>query len=361
MFWLIFLLILIALQLMSWAFARALLWQFALDERIWRKRLIYSVLIISNLPMMLHILRLGKWFRITAGWLTVLWFALLTALAVVLLGKLFTLIRRRPHERLMRLFAALMFTGLFALSLYNAYTPTVRRIQITLDKPLNRPVRIGMAADTHLGVLVGAKQLDKLAAIMQQEKVDLILLPGDIMDDDTDAYYAENMRPHLEKLRAPLGVYATLGNHDLFGREQEITRAVEEAGITVLNDRAVLIGQSFWVVGRPDNLDKNRLPTAELLKQTNPSQAVFLLDHRPDAVLEHAKLPIDLQVSGHVHNGQVFPLNFIVRLLNPIHYGYGRIDKLNVVVTSGFGFWGVPFRLGSQAEVWIIDVKGKDG
>ena len=66
-----------------------------------------------------------------------------------------------------------------------------------------------------------------------------------------------------------------------------------------------------------------------------------------------------MQVSGHVHNGQIFPANFIVQRLNRIAYGYGKINDSHFFVTSGFGFWGVPFRLGSQSEVWIIDVKGK--
>ena len=215
-----------------------------------------------------------------------------------------------------------------------------------------------MASDTHLGILVGARQLDKLARIMQDEKVDIILLPGDIMDDDTVAYDAENMQPHLQKLHAPLGVYATLGNHDLFGHESDIAKAIKAAGITLLHDEVVKIND-FWVAGRPDNLDKKRMKTADLLKKTNLQEAIFLLDHRPDQVTEHSQLPIDVQVSGHVHNGQIFPANFIVQRLNRIAYGYGKINDSHFFVTSGFGFWGVPFRLGSQSEVWIIDVKGK--
>lgn len=67
-----------------------------------------------------------------------------------------------------------------------------------------------------------------------------------------------------------------------------------------------------------------------------------------------------MQLSGHVHNGQIFPANFITKMLYPaLAYGYKAIGNGHFVVTSGYGFWGVPFRLGSQSEVWIIDVKGK--
>ena len=179
------------------------------------------------------------------------------------------------------------------------------------------------------------------------------------MDDDIVVYEADQMQPHLTKLRAPLGVYATLGNHDLFGHQNEIVQAIEQAGIQVLWDDVLHIDNRFWLVGRPDNLDTHRAQTADLLKHTNPREPVFLLDHRPDKINEHSKLPIDLQVSGHVHNGQIFPLNFLVYAINRVSYGYEKINQGHFVVTSGFGFWGVPFRLASQSEVWIIDVKGK--
>lgn len=98
--------------------------------------------------------------------------------------------------------------------------------------------------------------------------------------------------------------------------------------------------------------------TATLLKQVDTHKPVILLDHRPSQIEQHAQLPIDIQVSCHVHNGQVFPANLIVWAINRVHYGYERIHNGHFFVTSGYGFWGVPFRLGSQSEVMIIDVQG---
>ena len=85
------------------------------------------------------------------------------------------------------LLTPILFIGITALSVYNAYVTRVIHYEITLDKPI-KPLRIGMASDLHLGKLFGGKELDKLAEIMQQEKVDIILLPGDIMDDNVNAY-----------------------------------------------------------------------------------------------------------------------------------------------------------------------------
>ena len=85
------------------------------------------------------------------------------------------------------------------------------------------------------------------------------------------------------------------------------------------------------------------------------------MDHRPSDIEAHSKLPIDLQVSGHVHKGQIFPANLLAEYVNRRAYGHEKIGFGHYVVTSGYGFWGVPLRLGSQAEVWVIDVKGKSG
>ena len=352
---------LVAMQVFHYLLARFLIWLLALQShsaRIW----VYCIVFLLGNGLMLTTLfmRIHALFRITAAWLALLLFVAFTGAIVLFLEHICRLLFKQPQkrERALRILSPLILLGFIGIAIYNAYTPVVRYAKIQLAKPLSQPLRIAMASDLHLGILVGARQLDKLAQIVHHEKAEIVLLPGDIMDDDTVAYDAENMQPHLQKLRAPLGVYATLGNHDLMGHESEITQALENAGIQVLYDQAIQI-HDFWIVGRPDNLDRQRKKTIDLLQQTNPQQVIILLDHRPDAVTEHSNLPLDIQVSGHVHNGQIFPANLIVRYLNRIAYGYENINNKHFFVSSGFGFWGIPFRLGSQSEVWIIDVIGK--
>ena len=349
------------MQPFTYGFYKALCWQFEgrLKKR-GRRLLCLALFAFGNGLIILSLLRLWHGsFRLTALWMVLL---LYTGFAALFVWLLKLLLRKRVADEklrhILRIAAPAAVASLFCLSLYHAYLPTVRHYRVVLDKPLAKPLRIGVASDLHLGILFGARQLDKLAGIMQQEKADIILLPGDIMDDDTAAYEAEHMQPHLSKLRAPLGVYATLGNHDLFGAQRQITRAIEAAGITVLNDEIIETG-GLTVIGRPDDLDKGRLKTAELLKQADTSKPVVLLDHRPSEIELHSTLPIDIQVSGHVHNGQIFPANFIVRAINRLHYGYEKIGNGHFFVTSGYGFWGIPLRLGSQSEVLIIDVEGR--
>ena len=359
--------VLLAAQLLTYIFARSLLWQFALSSRTARRAVFAACFLMGNGLLLAAVFRVWlPLFRISALWLVSLMFVCWVAAAVRLLQSAAARLHLGQPEklhRLLRIFAPAALAGIYMLALYNAYTPVVRHARIHIGKPLGRPVRVALASDTHLGVLFGARQLDKLAAIMRQEQPDIILLPGDLMDDNTEAYEAGHMQGSLKKLRAPLGVYATIGNHDVgYGarpQDQIITRALEDAGITVLTNRAVQIDGLFWVAGLPDQmLGQGRHSARSVLDQADTAQPVFLMDHRPDDVLQHLALSVDMQVSGHTHNGQIFPANLIVRRLSPLAYGHLEQNGRHAFTTSGYGFWGVPFRLGSQSEVWIIDITG---
>ena len=161
------------------------------------------------------------------------------------------------------------------------------------------------------------------------------------MDDTVDAYLKENMKPHLQKLTAPMGVYATLGNHDWFRDQKRIKHELEAAGLTVLANQ-VLEVNGVLLVGRSDDLDRKRPSAEQLLEGQNTQLPVLLMDHRPTSIEAHARLPIDVQVSGHVHNGQVAPANLIVRTLYRLAYGYEKIGNGHFFTTSGYGFWGIP-------------------
>lgn len=346
----------LVLQCLVFNFSRTLAWLFSLSNKS-HKIVMFSSYLAANGLAILTVTRLFNGFRITALMLALLLFALFVSLISAIIYQLSK--GNQSVNFALKITYPFAFLGFIGLSLYNAYTPQVIHYSVQLDKPLNPPLRIGVASDLHLGQWFGAKQLDKLAEIFNQQKVDLILLPGDIMDDNTDAYLAENMQPHFAKLKAPLGVYATLGNHDFFGKQQAIATEIQKAGVNVLWDQAVEINGKFTIIGRNDDLAKNRPTATQLLTGVNVNLPIFLLDHRPTEIDKHSQLPIDLQVSGHTHKGQIFPANLITKIIYRLHYGYEKMGLGHYFVTSGYGFWGIPMRLGSQSEVFIIDVKGK--
>lgn len=326
-----------------------------------------SMFIITHL--FLVTLFIGR-FRFGMGYMALLWLGMLS---IVMTTMLVFAIKYIPHLNaimngvdalVVRVFGVVSFLGLIGLSIYNAYIPVVRHLSIQIDKPMN-PVRFAVASDTHLGHLVGSRQLNLLADILRREKVDVLLMPGDIMDDDTHVYYDEQMNVAFDNLVAAVNgnLIASLGNHDLYDAKERhaIVQAVRDGGAILLDDRAqmfVINNTPMTIVGRYDDHHANRLSTQELMRDVDTRHLVILLDHRPSQIDQNVQLPIDLQVSGHTHNGQIFPANFIVKALNRVAYGYKKINNTHVVVSSGYGFWGVPFRLGSQAEVWVIEMRG---
>ncbi len=308
-------------------------------------------------------------FRFAMGYLAMLWLGLLAG--ILAMGLIFVAKKVGLGDELMyRLMAVMCLVGVVGLSLYNAYAPTVRYLTIQINKPLPVPVRLAVASDLHLGAMVGKRQLDKLATLIADNDVDVLLVPGDVMDDDTVAFEAEQMAPHLAQVvrAARFGAMVSLGNHDLYRTQayQDIVSAIVDSGAVLLNDEVATLTitkngkQSvLGVIGRLDDHHADRKKTDELIKQLDSSLPVLLLDHRPTEIDKHVALPIDLQVSGHTHKGQIFPAGLIVNMLNRIGYGYEQINGSHFVVSSGYGFWGVPLRLGSQSEIWVIDVVGE--
>lgn len=365
----LFVLIMVALfEGFSYAAAHSLRWGFAsLLSPQSAQYLLWSLFAISNVLLVLAVLRVFSIsLKVAMTWLALLWLVILTSIAVAVIHLIIryglSALYQQPMYQQYGVLALILlgFAGLLGLAIYNAYVPVVRHLRLTIAKPLAAPLRIAMVSDLHLGWLVGNHHLDQLKQIIQREKVQLLLMPGDIMDDDIKHYQTRQMHSHLQALvnQLPLGVYATLGNHDLYGNRVAISTALQQAGVKVLTDQAVVINEQVWLAGRLDDVVGNRKATAELMPP-NLNQSIILMDHRPSEIDKNSQLPIDLQVSGHTHNGQIFPANFIVKYLNTVAYGYKKIRNTHVVVSSGYGFWGVPFRLGSQAEVWVIELVGE--
>ncbi|ERL56514.1 metallophosphoesterase [Psychrobacter aquaticus] len=369
-----FITIFLLLQLFSAGAALSLQWWLqpwttsTLQIVIWS-----TIFIITNGLLILSVKRaFANSYRWVSGWMLVMHFMLLTALGTSLVYGGYGLITSLMSEAVsnsalvdfaLRALALVVFLGLFIYALYNAYVPIVRKLSVHIDKPLARTLKIAVASDLHIGRLFGGGAIDRLQRLIVQSKADILLMPGDIMDDNTQAFSDYHMAANLTQLSAsvPYGIYATLGNHDLYGHEQSISEALRGAGVKLLNDEALCIeheGIAVWLVGRFDNHKHQRVATTELLAQVDTKQPIILLDHRPSDITEHSQLSIDLQVSGHTHNGQIFPANFIVNAINRVGYGYEAIGNGHFLVSSGYGFWGIPFRLGSRSEIWLISLTG---
>lgn len=355
------------IQLLSLALAWGLRW---LVAPVWQVPLLPIAIVCLIIGNAVVFGGLGlSMFRLSSNYLAVLWLILLSAFLTAFI--IFCL-------KKMGMANAYVFRGLavgsalsfIALAYWSAYSPTVRHLTINLDKPMPTPIKVAVVSDLHLGKMVGKRELGKLAQILEDEQVDLMLMPGDIMDDTTEYFDKLAMADAFKQaINTPkFGTVATLGNHDLYrtGAYNHINTAIKNSGAILLNDdsQTLIIEKDgkrtrLELVGRFDDHKHDRVPTASLLEKVDTAYPVILLDHRPSDIETHSTLPIDLQVSGHTHKGQVFPANLIVNAINRVGYGHEKINNTHFVVSSGFGFWGVPFRLGSRAEVWVIELTGQ--
>jgi predicted MPP superfamily phosphohydrolase len=253
----------------------------------------------------------------------------------------------------------LIVLGLMLRGSWNASNPIVRNYEITIPKGAGKlkELRIAVASDLHLGTIVGNKKLQVLVDRMNSLKPDLILLPGDVIDDDIKPFIRHNMGGIMKQLKAPLGVYAVLGNHEYMGGHiKEFTEQMRASGIDVLMDRSVRIADSFYVIGRKDKAAESikpngRMQLEELLADVDQSIPLILMDHQPHRLDKAEAAGVDVMLSGHTHRGQMMPNHYITRRLFELDWGYLKKGNLHAIVSSGYGTWGPPIRIGSRSEI----------
>lgn len=248
----------------------------------------------------------------------------------------------------------------------NALLPRVTEVTVAVNKPMpgEGTLRIVAASDIHLGTIIGRRRFEKIVARMNGLEPDLILLPGDIVDEDLAPVIKQNLGETLRALRAPLGVYAVTGNHEFIGGAEAAVRYLTEHGVTMLRDSVAELPNGVAVVGREDRSigqfsGRKRKELHEIMAAVDLTKPVILMDHQPFHLEEAAAAGVDLQLSGHTHHGQLWPFNYITDAIYEVSRGYGRRGNTHYVVSQGIGTWGPPVRLGNRPEILLITLRSE--
>lgn len=247
----------------------------------------------------------------------------------------------------------------------SARIPTINRVEFQLNKTVpNEKQKVVLVSDIHLGMMISNGKLNKMVQLVNNENADLVLLAGDIFDEDLGPVIQNNMGDLLKNLRAKHGVFAVLGNHEFYGNAAAAHEYLKNHNITVLRDSVATLPNGIAVVGREDitaerMYDKKRKTLTELLENVDTENPVFVLDHQPYNLSEVADYSVDLQVSGHTHNGQMWPFNYITGAMFEISKGYGKIKDTHFFVSSGYGTWGPPIRTNSRSEIVVMEILGR--
>jgi predicted MPP superfamily phosphohydrolase len=239
----------------------------------------------------------------------------------------------------------------------NTLHPRLKKLEIHVDKPAGslQELKIVLASDLHFGTVTGRASLERIVKGINRLDPDLVVLPGDVLDEDVSGEKAREMSAVVQSIRAPLGVFACTGNHDYYAGIENALENLRRAGVTVLQDEAVKVGGSFYLMGRKDpsalRWGEKRTPLPEILRACDPALPLILLDHQPLRLDEAAQNGIDLEISGHTHAGQLFPLDLINKLVWDLNWGYRQKESTHYYVSCGAGTWGPPVRTGSYPEI----------
>lgn len=302
------------------------------------------------------------------------YFGLLEYLIILLpIADLIVLVSAAAGADRSRLIVAVGWTVLALLAFilvygsWNAWSPIVRTYELEIDKPCGErnQLKVVMASDIHLGNIVGNRHLGRMVERMNRLDPDVVLLPGDVIDEDIEPFVRNRMGDTLRKLKARLGIYVSLGNHEYYGGHiEEYVKRMQEIGIPVLRDESVLVDDSFYVVGRKDKTAEGReyggrLPVADLLAGLDASRPILLMDHQPYGFAASAEAGADLLVCGHTHRGQFAPNHLVTGRMYELDWGYMRKGRMHVAVSSGFGTWGPAIRLASRSEIMELTIRFK--
>jgi predicted MPP superfamily phosphohydrolase len=212
-------------------------------------------------------------------------------------------------------------------------------------------------SDVHYGMLVENGRLSAIIARINELNPDIVVITGDLVDESVS--HMERMADPLSKLKSRLGVFAIMGNHEYYAGVDRVVTIMEGAGIRVLRNAVIVFPGGLQLLGVDDPTGARRVgaPVADfdrLVSLLDPRKPSILLCHQPQNFEQAARAGVGLQLSGHTHGSQVFPLRPISHVLFAHLRGLYSQGNSYMYVSRGVGTGGPPMRLGSPPELVYI-------
>jgi predicted MPP superfamily phosphohydrolase len=230
----------------------------------------------------------------------------------------------------------------------NAYSVEIPRKSSDLSQ-----LKIGFVADFHLRETSSRRLMERFVEKINAANPDIILIGGDVLEGDRQGEKLGFFAAEFRRLKPKYGVYGIPGNHDLHAARAAYF--FDQAGIRLLQDTVERIANAFYLIGRNDARIRGRKSINDLLKDCDGSLPVIVLDHRPTDLDNVSQSGSDILLSAHTHNGQLFPLNFLLKSRYELGWGYKLKNHTHIFVTSGIQVWGPPVRTSGDSEILIID------
>ncbi|MFH1148772.1 MAG: metallophosphoesterase [Pseudomonadota bacterium] len=255
-----------------------------------------------------------------------------------------------------------MITVPFLICLYAYFEALdVRATYVTIHTsklpPSTGQLTIAQISDVHLGMIIREGRLGRLIKLLQTENPDLIVSTGDLLDQEVDSI--NHLADLLSVLRPRLGKYAVMGNHEFYAGPEKAADFTVRAGFKLLRNECVRLPGLINIIGVDDpaarrlGFPKRRIPA--LFDERDPDLFTLFLFHRPPNSEHYLdRLPIDLQLSGHTHGGQLFPFRMATMIFYPLKSGFYRLENRYLYVSRGAGTWGPPLRFLTPPEIVVV-------
>lgn len=262
--------------------------------------------------------------------------------------------------------AVALALGIAGYSLWEA--GDIRLERITVASPKISPdlgrIRVVQVSDIHFGLLVNGRRFQKIIRQVEALCPDLLVSTGDLVDAQINS--CDELVCQLNRVHPSLGKYAVTGNHEYYSGIEAAMRFTESAGFTVLSNTSQQIAEKITLAGVEDPAARYFFPgregrETEVISSLPDDHFVLLLKHRP-TVPRGSLGKVDLQLSGHVHLGQIFPFRVFTRLAYAWQAGWYNLGKnSSLYVSRGTGTWGPPMRFLARPEITVFELVHQGG
>jgi predicted MPP superfamily phosphohydrolase len=262
------------------------------------------------------------------------------------------------------IFSLAVFLSLFFVvyGFFDALRIRVKKLEVHTEKllPNDGKIRIVQISDVHVGLIIRNKRLKVILDRVKEAKPDILVSTGDLLDGEINNVMPEAKQ--FAQIKPIYGKYAVTGNHEYYAGIENALEFTRKAGFEILqNENRQIAGINIIGLDDPTGkklgLIKNSASLQELLPAKQSKSFILLLKHQPK-IYENTNF--NLQLSGHTHDGQIFPFMFFTRLFFHKNYGYYKLaENQSIYVSSGAGTWGPPVRFLAPPEITVIDLIGK--
>ena len=241
-------------------------------------------------------------------------------------------------------------------------TPDIKNIKVE-HSLLKKDIRIVQLSDLHINRITPVSRIHKIVNAINNANPDVIVLTGDIVDDDT--FYLQKHLDALQNMSAPYGIYASIGNHEFYNGLTSWIYEYQRRGINILFNQGVTVANNIFIAGVPDVFTASSNPSLNInfthtLADSERDQYRVLLSHNPEIANSISSYNFQMMLSGHTHGGQLFPFHVFVKKSNQYLSGEYDVNGIKLYVSNGAGTWGPSMRLFAPSEITVIDLIKKE-